>query len=48
MSDEEGAGGTPNSGEQGGSGIPGFVIWIGLLLGVNGLSWMFDWPFWIY
>jgi hypothetical protein len=26
----------------------GFAIWIGLLLVINFLSWVFNWPFWIY
>ncbi len=26
----------------------GWLIWIGLLLFINLLSWIFDWPFWIY
>jgi hypothetical protein len=30
------------------SGVGGWVIWIGLLLLINLLSWIFDWPFWIY
>jgi hypothetical protein len=34
--------------ESGGSGIPGWLIWVGLLLLVNGLSCAFDWGFIIY
>ena len=39
-----------NAGESdgGGSGIGGWVIWIGVLVVINLLSWAFDWPFWIY
>ena len=33
--------------DDGGGGF-GWLIWIALLGGVNLLSWMFDWPFWIY
>ena len=28
-----------------GSGIPGWVIWIGLFLLVSFLCWVFEWPF---
>ncbi len=31
-----------------GSGVPGWLIWVGVLIGVNVLSYVFDWPFWIY
>ncbi len=34
--------------EDGGSGIGGIFIWIGVLALVNILSYVFDWPFWIY
>lgn len=30
------------------SGVGGWVIWIGIILGINFLSYLFDWPFWIY
>ena len=30
------------------SGAYGWLIWIGILIVVNVLSAMFDWPFWIY
>lgn len=30
------------------SSIGGWVIWIGLLLFINFLSWIFDWSFWVY
>lgn len=33
MLNEAGSEGPPDSGGQSGSGIPSFVIWIGLLLG---------------
>ena len=32
----------------GGSGAWGWLIWIGALLLINFLSWVFDWPFWVY
>ena len=32
----------------GGSGAWGWLIWIGILLFINFLSWAFDWPFWVY
>jgi hypothetical protein len=25
-----------------------WAVWIGILVLINGLSWLFDWPFWIY
>ena len=31
-----------------GGGIGGWVILIVILVVVNFLSWVFDWPFWIY
>lgn len=34
--------------KQGGDGLPGWVIWIGILLLINLLSYIFDWPFWIW
>jgi len=34
--------------ENGGSSGFGWIIWILLLLGINLLSWIFDWSFWIY
>lgn len=36
------------SNESGGGGAASWLIWIGLLLLVNFLSWAFDWPFWVY
>jgi len=30
------------------SGFPRWLIWIILLIGVNLLSWIFDWSFWVY
>ena len=30
------------------SGAGGWLTWIGLLLLVNFLSYVFDWPFWVY
>jgi hypothetical protein len=35
-------------GEGGGGEGAGWMIWIGILLVINLLSWIFDWPFWIY
>jgi len=26
----------------------GWLVWIGVLVLINFLSWMFDWSFWIY
>lgn len=26
----------------------GWLVWIGLLLFINLLSYLFDWPFWVY
>ena len=34
--------------EGGGGGGRGWLIFIGLLLLVNLLSYLFDWPFWVY
>lgn len=31
-----------------GGGCFGWVAWIGILLFINFLSWLFDWPFWVY
>lgn len=31
-----------------GGGGSGWLIWIGLLLLINFLSWLFNWPFWVY
>ncbi len=33
--------------DSGGDGA-GWLIWIGILLLINLLSWIFDWPFWVY
>jgi hypothetical protein len=43
-------GGPPSGGDDGdsGGGIPGWLIWIALLIGINVCSYLFDWPFWIY
>jgi len=38
MSDEESKGG----------GGGGWMVWIGILLLINLLSWAFDWSFWVY
>lgn len=29
-------------------GLPGWIVWIGILVIVNLLSWLFNWPFWIF
>ena len=34
------------SDDSGGAG--GWLVWIGVLLLINFLSWMFDWSFWVY
>lgn len=31
-----------------GDGANGWFVWIGILLFVNLLSWLFDWSFWIW
>lgn len=31
-----------------GKGVGGWLIFIGILLLINLLSWLFDWSFWIY
>ena len=31
-----------------GAGFPGWIVYIGILLVINLLSYIFDWPFWIY
>ena len=31
-----------------GSGAMGWLVWIGIILLINFLSWVFEWPFWIY
>jgi hypothetical protein len=33
---------------RGDTGIPGWIVWIGILVIVNLLSWLFNWPFFIY
>ena len=34
--------------EDEGSGFPSWLIYVGILIVINGLSAIFDWPFWIY
>lgn len=34
--------------EEDSSGAYGWLIWIGVLILINGLSYAFDWPFYIY
>ncbi len=36
-----------NQNEEG-AGAPSWLIYILILGVINFLSWMFDWPFWIY
>ena len=36
------------AGENGGRGVGGFVVFLAILGIVNLLSWLFDWPFWIF
>lgn len=31
-----------------GSGSTGWLVWIGAIVGINFLSWLFNWGFWIY
>lgn len=33
--------------DSGGGGM-GWLAWIGVLLFINLLSWLFNWPFWVY
>ncbi len=33
---------------DGGSEAKGWLIWIGAIVGINLLSWVFNWGFWIY
>ena len=35
------------SGHDGGGGL-GWLVWIGALLVINGLSYVFNWGFWLY
>jgi hypothetical protein len=30
------------------SGGSGWLLWIGVLILINFLSWLFDWSFWVY
>lgn len=41
-------GGGHDHGGGGGSGFPSWLIWVGVLLGINLLSFMLDLGFWIY
>ncbi len=34
--------------QSSGGGGMGWLVWIGLLLFINLLSYLFNWPFWIY
>ena len=31
-----------------GSESQGWLVWIGVIVGINFLSWVFNWGFWIY
>ena len=31
-----------------GGGVGGWVIWLAVLIGVNVLSYLFNWGFWLY
>ena len=42
------ASGEERASSGGGGGAAGWLIWIGVLILVNVLSYAFDWPFWIY
>ncbi len=33
---------------EGGSGVGGWLIWIGALLLINALSYFLEWGFWLY
>jgi hypothetical protein len=37
-----------SDGEGGGSRLVGALGFVGILVVVNGLSWLFDWSFWLY
>ena len=37
-----------NNLEDDSGGLPGWLIWILVLIGINVLSAIFDWPFWVY
>jgi predicted acetyltransferase len=34
--------------EESGGGGGGWLLWIGIIIGINVLSYIFNWPFWIY
>lgn len=36
------------SGGGGGRSGLGWLIWLGVIVGVNVLSWAFNWGFWLY
>lgn len=38
----------PQESDGGGSELQGWMVWAGGLLLINGLSWAFNWGFWIY
>ena len=39
---------TPQPSGGGGGGGMGWLAWIGVILFINLLSYLFNWPFWIY
>ena len=48
VSDDGGRGHRGGGGGGGGGRFPSWLIWIGLLVGFNVLSWVFDWGWVIY
>ncbi len=36
------------NGDGGGSRVGGCLVWIGVLVLINLLSYVFDWGFWVY
>ena len=38
----------PAQSNDSGGGAMGWLVWIGVILFINLLSWLFKWPFWIY
>ena len=34
--------------DESNNNVSGWMIWIGLILFANLLSWLFDWSFWVY
>ena len=40
--------GSGAQGSGGGSESMGWLLWLGAIVGINFLSWVFNWGFWIY